>query len=546
MSIIKSLLTGRKNKSEKEAQKQVHEEAKQEAQKIVDSADIKPSDTTDTTDAENEQPKQAKADTPTPPPSQQVGDRKEEEPKQKGSIESNEEKQEVTTSKVVAPTSYDNSTTSNDKQQDDKEPTDTEANKPIHERLGMTEEKYTKMLQYYSPQELEYWYGYNPEKQGNALEMIYKATNKEPTEPNAKDIEKRKRMAAISDSLGLLAQMFSHSRGAVIPRRDMNKDALPQLTKREQEIYDKYNKDKGVYEQGLYKAMGEDFLRGLQERGKGRQGASSMLATMEAQQANRALKEKELADKKEDRDWQREYKQYQEQARRADKDKDRALRYAELNARNKSNQARLEEQKRLNDARIKGYEARAKGKPTTTGGRTTGTGSKTTDPVLIINPTDKYKGKTETNRVTGEQTIAIQADKDLIRFFANKAKEDVDFQEVAENVYNKTNVTGEISWEKEDVVANAYIQWLFNNGTEEEIETMRKAIESFNLTENEKQEVNAPTTPDATAETDATQDEVEQQVEREEAEDEEIDWSEFEVGEISKEELDSITSSSVL
>lgn len=521
MSIIKSLLSSRGKKAEKEAKQQVHEEAKQEAQKIVDSADdVKPSDNTDT---ETEQ-----------------------QPKQNKATESNEEKQEVTTSRVVAPTSYDNSTTSNDKQQDDKEPTDTEANKPIHERLGMTEEKYTKMLQYYSPQELEYWYGYNPEKQGNALEMIYKATNKEPTEPNAKDIEKRKRMAAISDSLGLLAQMFSHSRGAVIPRRDMNKDALPQLTKREQEIYDKYNKDKGVYEQGLYKAMGEDFLRGLQERGKGRQGASSMLATMEAQQANRALKEKELADKKEDRDWQREYKQFQEQARRADKDKDRALRYAELNARNKNNQARLEEQKRLNDARIKGYEARAKGKPTTAGGRTTGTGSKTTDPVLIINPTDKYKGKTETNRVTGEQTIAIQADKDLIRFFANKAKEDVDFQEVAENVYNKTNVTGEISWEKEDVVANAYIQWLFNNGTEEEIETMRKAIESFNLTENEQQEVNAPTTPDNNTETDATQDEVEQQVEREEAEDEEIDWSEFEVGEISKEELDSITSSSVL
>ena len=495
MSIIKSLLSSRGKKAEKEFQKQVQEEAKQEAQNIVDSAEIKPSDTTDTTDTENEQPKQAKA------------------------TESNEEKQEVTTSKVVAPTSGDNSTTSNDKQQEVTEPTDTEANKPIHERLGMTEEKYTKMLQYYSPQELEYWYGYNPEKQGNALEMIYKATNKEPTEPNAKDIEKRKRMAAISDSLGLLAQMFSHSRGAIIPRRDMNKDALPQLTKREQEIYDKYNKDKGAYEQGLYKAMGEDFLRGLQERGKGRQGASSMLATMEAQQANRALKEKELADKKEE-----------EQARRADKDKDRALRYAELNTRNKNNQARLEEQKRLNDARIKGYEDRAKGKPTT------GTGSKTTDPVLIINPTDKYKGKTETNRVTGEQTIAIQADKDLIRFFANKAKEDVDFQEVAENVYNKTNVTGEISWEKEDVVANAYIQWLFNNGTEEEIETMRKAIESFNLTENEQQEVNAPTNSTDKPVVDNN----------EEEEEEEIDWSEFEVGEISKEELDSITSSSVL
>lgn len=540
MSIIKSLLSSRGKKSEKEAQKQVQEEAKQEAQKIVDSADVKPRDT----DTE-EQPKQAKADTPTTPPSQQVGGR--EEPKQNKATESNKEKQEVTTSRVVAPTSYDNSTTSNDKQQEETEPTDTEANRPIHERLGMTEEKYTKMLQYYSPQELEYWYGYNPEKQGNALEMIYKASNKEPTEPNAQDIEKRKRMAAISDSLGLLAQMFSHSRGAVIPRRDVNKDALPQLTKREQEIYDKYNKDKGAYEQGLYKAMGEDFLRGLQERGKGRQGASSMLATMETQQANRALKEKELADKKEDRDWQREYKQFQEEARRADKDKDRALRYAELNDRNKNNQARLEEQKRLNDARIKGYEARAKGKPTTAGGRTTGTGSKTTDPVLIINPTDKYKGKTETNRVTGEQTIAIQADKDLIRFFANKAKEDVDFQEVAENVYNKTNVTGEISWEKEDVVANAYIQWLFNNGTDEEIETMRKAIESYNLTEeNKPEEVNAPTTPENKTETDATQDEVEQQVEREEAEDEEIDWSEFEVGEISKEELDSITSSSVL
>lgn len=540
MSIIKSLLSSRGKKAEKEAKQQVHDEAKQEAQKIVDSADIKPSDTTDTTDTENEQPKQAKADNPTPPPSQQVGGREEPKPKQKEVTESNEEKQEVTTSKVVAPTSNDNSTTSNDKQQEVTEPTDTEANKPIHERLGMTEEKYTKMLQYYSPQELEYWYGYNPEKQGNALEMIYKATNKEPTEPNAQDIEKRKRMAAISDSLGLLAQMFSHSRGAIIPRRDMNKDALPQLTKREQEIYDKYNKDKGAYKQGLYKAMGEDFLRGLQERGKGRQGASSMMAAMEAQQANRALKEKELADKKEDRDWQREYKQFQEEARRADKDKDRALRYAELNTRNKNNQDKLEEQKRLNDARIKGYEARAKGKPTT------GTGSKTTDPVLIINPTDKYKGKTETNRVTGEQTIAIQADKDLIRFFANKAKEDVDFQDVAENVYNKTNVTGEISWEKEDVVANAYIQWLFNNGTEEEIETMRKAIESFNLTENEQPKVNAPTTTTETTETDATQDEVEQQVEQEEVEDEEIDWSEFEVGEISKEELDSITSSSVL
>ena len=167
---------------------------------------------------------------------------------------------------------------------------------------GIPADKYERLSKHFTPEEIEYFYNFNPQND-NFLTDLYKSTIEKPEKPDEKQIKRNRLWGIIGEGLGLVSQVASHSSGAYM--RERQPTAIDAIDKRQQQLHDLYIKQRDRYEQGLFNAGQQDYLRNLQMRMRGRQQADALYNNQlkleqEQEKARQAMKfkEKELEERK--------------------------------------------------------------------------------------------------------------------------------------------------------------------------------------------------------------------------------------------------------
>lgn len=132
---------------------------------------------------------------------------------------------------------------------------------------GWGDDEYRAVRQIYSDEQIQQALSQpNPE---NFLEGIYTQMYKknvpEPKEPDEKQLKRQRAIAGIGDVLGLISQAAGGSQGAINRPRTFEQSAYGQLTKKQQEVYDRYQAETDRYGRELVNAQMKDYLAGLQD-----------------------------------------------------------------------------------------------------------------------------------------------------------------------------------------------------------------------------------------------------------------------------------------
>ena len=86
-----------------------------------------------------------------------------------------------------------------------------------------------------------------------------------PVEYDEKQMKRQRAIAGIGDILGLLSQAVAGSEGAKNRERTFDQSAYGQLSKKQQELYDKYVKDTDQYSREIVNANMKDYITGMQD-----------------------------------------------------------------------------------------------------------------------------------------------------------------------------------------------------------------------------------------------------------------------------------------
>jgi hypothetical protein len=117
-----------------------------------------------------------------------------------------------------------------------------------------------------TPEKIDYGLSkFDPSKTGSAFMDMYQSAKPVPDPVDEKKLKRRKTMATIADSIGLLAEMFSHSKGAHIKERSPENSASAKTEKEERELRELYRKQKDDYDAGVYDARTKDLLKAMRD-----------------------------------------------------------------------------------------------------------------------------------------------------------------------------------------------------------------------------------------------------------------------------------------
>lgn len=132
---------------------------------------------------------------------------------------------------------------------------------------GWGDEEYKAVRQIYSDEQIQKALS-QPDPE-NFLEGIYTQMYKKnvpaPKEPDEKQLKRQRAIAGIGDVLGLISQAAGGSQGAINRPRTFEQSAYGQLTKKQQEVYDRYQAETDRYGRELVNAQMKDYLAGLQD-----------------------------------------------------------------------------------------------------------------------------------------------------------------------------------------------------------------------------------------------------------------------------------------
>lgn len=186
----------------------------------------------------------------------------------------------------------------------------------------------------FSPEAISgYTKPYDPLTNGNYLQRIFESSVPKPSAPDEKKIRNAKLVSTIADSLGLLSQMWSYGKGAHVEKRDQSNTALSKTGDREKDLRNIYLQQQNKYNDGMYNARLNDFLKGLEEYNNGRKGIQGAIASKRKSDLESAKFAFDMT--------------YRE-AILAGKDADRALKEAQMAEQTELNRLKFEEQKRHN------------------------------------------------------------------------------------------------------------------------------------------------------------------------------------------------------
>ncbi len=131
---------------------------------------------------------------------------------------------------------------------------------------GWGDDEYRAVRQLYSDEQIQQSLA-NPDPQ-SFMDGIYSNMFKEnvppPVELDEKAMKRQRAIAGIGDALGLLSQAIGGVQGAHNQQRSFEQSAYGQLSKKQQEIYDKYRQETDQYSRELVNMQMKDYLSGMQ------------------------------------------------------------------------------------------------------------------------------------------------------------------------------------------------------------------------------------------------------------------------------------------
>lgn len=186
---------------------------------------------------------------------------------------------------------------------------------PIPNKWGYSDSEMSALTKAgYTPDKLDQIANFDPAKGNNYLQHLYESTATKPTAPDDKKVRNARLWASIADSVGLLSQMYTYSKGAHVEKRDYKNSALSQVNADAKEDRDRYTKLSQMYDDGLLQARMKDYLKALDDYNNDRKGVQGVLAAK--QKIEEAARQ---ADQK------NQYNYYKLGADQANKDRDFAL-----------------------------------------------------------------------------------------------------------------------------------------------------------------------------------------------------------------------------
>lgn len=296
---------------------------------------------------------------------------------------------------------------------------------------GIPADKYERLSKHFTPEEIEYFYNFNPQED-HFLTDLYKKTTEKPAQPDEKQIKRNRLWGIIGEGLGLVSQVASHGSGAYVSERQPA--AIDAIDKRQQQLNDLYLKQRDRYEQGLFNAGQQDYLRNLQMRMRGRQQADALYNNQlkleqEQEKARQALEYKLASD--------------------ADAMKFKEKELEERKRANRASEADKAERRRMyNDRYISGGGAAAN--------------NKAQKRIDIKAHENDNSSNTYNNAVTGEKSRFFNLNESQVTQLATEARRDDEFVEKHQNVLNRMNFDGMTTWDKDNIIATAYAQWLYD------------------------------------------------------------------------------------
>jgi hypothetical protein len=135
--------------------------------------------------------------------------------------------------------------------------------------------------------------GYKPES-GGFLTQLYEQLHQKPQEVDEKTLEKRRKQAALTDALSLLAQTGLAFAGGNVRERKFDEMASGKTAAYAKELHDIYRQDSEKYQTGLMNAAVKDYEVGYKNWADNR---NIIMKLLEDARKNRAAKE-EAADKR--------------------------------------------------------------------------------------------------------------------------------------------------------------------------------------------------------------------------------------------------------
>jgi hypothetical protein len=292
---------------------------------------------------------------------------------------------------------------------------------------------------------------YTPE-QGGFFEMIYRNTASKPRELDEKKMKYRENLAAITDSLGLLAQMGAAFGGNNLGVRSAEDTATAGLKKERRRLEDLYVSESDQYNAGLMNAIGKDYETGYKEFKDSRMAAEArylkqyeheLKKSIEEMKSkhNLTLEEQRRLSGLERLDKQNEYNKAKWEAQidynRERDEKNRAVdnaRIAESARHNRANESESARHNRANES-VSAQNAQsrrmAEKRLSSNGGSSNGGGGKAYRSIAVI-VDDGTKGSTVDSK-TGKSYISIdfsKAEHDAMKEVAKGFIEEVSKKDV--------------------------------------------------------------------------------------------------------------------
>ena len=132
---------------------------------------------------------------------------------------------------------------------------------------GWSDDEYMAIRQIYSDDQIQQSLAQpNPDDlvQGIYTQLI-KNNIPKPKAPDEKAMKRQRAIAGIGDVLGLISQAVAGTQGAINQPRSFDQSAYGQLSKKQQEVYDRYIKDADRYSSNIVNAQMKDYLAGMQD-----------------------------------------------------------------------------------------------------------------------------------------------------------------------------------------------------------------------------------------------------------------------------------------
>lgn len=146
----------------------------------------------------------------------------------------------------------------------------------------------------------------NPENFLNGIYTnLYKKNVPSPIKPDEKSMKRQRAIAGIGDVLGLISQAAAGNMGAINQPRTFEQSAYGQFSKKQQEIYDRYQQETDRYGREIVNAQMKDYLAGIQDWKQTQENISKALADYRKYQIDLAKQQQDAAYKKSQEERQR-------------------------------------------------------------------------------------------------------------------------------------------------------------------------------------------------------------------------------------------------